>query len=96
LLDSVTGIWVGAANEDVGLTVNPFRGRATHRIDPDIDEERDRIVRDLEAGGCADLLAYVPVWDQPQRLRNAQGQEIVTDGRAPVIRTTRCSPPDSG
>jgi hypothetical protein len=96
LLDSVTGIWVGAANEDVGLTVNPLRGRATHRIDPDIDEERDRIVRDLEAGACADLLAYVPVWEGPQELRNAQGQKIVTDGRAPVIRTTRCSPTDSG
>jgi hypothetical protein len=96
VLDSVTGIWVGAASEDVGLTVNPLRGRATHRIDPDIDDERDRIVRDLEAGACADLVAYVPVWDGPQRLRNAQGQEIVTDGRAPVIRTTRCSPSDSG
>jgi hypothetical protein len=90
ILDSVAGIWVGAANEDVGLTVNPIHGRATHRIDPDIDEERDRIVRDLEAGACADLIAYVPVWDEPQVFHNAQGQEIVTDGRASVIRTTRC------
>jgi hypothetical protein len=96
VLDSVTGVWVGAASEDLGLTVNPLRGRATHLIDPDIDEERDRIVRDLEAGACADLVAYVPVWDGPQRLRNAQGEEIVTDGRAPVIRTTRCGPSDSG
>lgn len=96
VLDSVTGVWVGAANEDVGLTVNPLRGRATHRVAPDIDVERDRIVQDLEAGGCADLLAYVPVWDGPQHLRNLQGQEMVTDGRAAVIRTTGCSPPGPG
>jgi hypothetical protein len=30
------------------------------------------------------------VWDEPQVFHNAQGQEIVTDGRASVIRTTRC------
>jgi hypothetical protein len=96
VLDSVTGIWVGAASEDVGLDVNPLRGRATHRIDPHIDKECDRIVRDLEADACADLVAHVPVWDDPQRLHNAQGQEIVTDGRAVVIRTTRCDPSVGG
>jgi hypothetical protein len=40
--------------------------------------------------GCADFLAYVRVWDEPQRCTNLQRQEIDTDGRAAVVRTTGC------
>src|SRR5205823_197749 len=52
LLDSLSLVWVGAANKDVGVIFKPWEPQATHRIDPHIDRERDRIVRDLEASGC--------------------------------------------
>jgi hypothetical protein len=84
---------VGAATEDAGMKVNPFKGRFTHAIRPDVDEERDRIVRELEATGCADLVDYVAVPGAVQHGRNYSGQKFVTDGRMAVINVRPCNEP---
>ncbi len=90
LLDTLAGVWVAAANEDIGLSVNPFKGRATHKIDPQIDNERDFIVRTLEAGRCADLVDYLTLPGAAPSGRNAEGQRYTTDGRAAVIHVRPC------
>jgi hypothetical protein len=59
--DSAGTLWVGAANEDIGLLIKPLKGRATHRIDPAIDHERELLTRELLAGGCASF-AGTPAW----------------------------------
>jgi hypothetical protein len=92
LLDSLAGAWVGAANEDVGVEVNPFKGRFTHRINPAIDVERDRIVKELEATGCGELVRYVDVAGAVTEGRNAKGQRFVTDARSAVILVHTCMP----
>jgi hypothetical protein len=92
LLDSTTDVWIGAATNDVGVKVNPLKGRFTHRIDPAVDDERDRIVQELEATDCADLIDYTPVPGSTAHGRNASGQAFVTDGRAAVIRVRACEP----
>ena len=92
-LDSLGSVWVGAATEDAGMKVNPFKGRFTHAIRPDIDEERDRIVRELEATGCADLVDYVTVPGALKHGRNYTGQQFVTDGRTVVISVRPCNRP---
>ena len=91
LQDTLAPVWVGAANHDVGVMLNPFKGRFTHRISPAIDEERDRIVRELEATGCGELLDYVDVAGAVREGRNATGQRFVTDGRAAVILLRACA-----
>jgi LssY-like putative type I secretion system component LssY len=93
LVDTARGIWAGAANQDIGLLIKPLR-LPTHRISPDIDTERDFIVRALEASGCADLLDYVTIPDAPESGRNATGQRFRTDGRAAVIRARPCTAPE--
>lgn len=90
LLDTLAGVWVGAANEDVGLSVNPFKGRATHKVDPMIDKERDFIVRTLEAGRCADLVDFTTLPGAAITGRNAEGQRYMTDGRAAVMHVRPC------
>jgi hypothetical protein len=85
-LDSLAGIWVGAATEDVGIILV----KRTHRISPRVDRERDRIVRDLEAGGCAHLGQYVRLPGAMTRGRTTEGQSMVSDGRAAVVRLTAC------
>ena len=90
LLDSLAGIWVGAAIKDVGVLVRPLRGTATHRVDPDADAERDFTVSALEASGCARLLDYVPLPGAVRRGRDLSRQPFVTDGRAAVVRLRRC------
>ncbi len=94
LLDSLSGVWVGAATHDVGMRVNPFIGRFTHRISPAVDDERDRVVKELEITGCAALVDYVTLPNAPTSGRNAAGQAFVTDGRAAVISVRPCGTPN--
>jgi hypothetical protein len=95
-LDDAPGVLVGSGNEDVGLVFDPLRGRATHRVDPQIDRERDYIAAQLEAGGCADLVGFDRLPGAVTQARTATGQTLETDGRAAVIRvppasdSTRC------
>ncbi len=89
LLDSLAGLWVGAATEDVGVIVT----KRTHRISPRVDLERDGIVRDLEAGGCADLVQYVRLPGAFTRARTPEGQQMISDGRTAIVRLKGCDPP---
>ncbi len=90
LLDDTTLTWVGAADEDVGLVVKPLRRTATHRISPRMDDERDLVVSELEATGCATLVSYLELPDAITAGRNASGQRFRTDGRAAAIRFKKC------
>jgi len=42
-------VWVGALSFDDGLTLTPYRGIITllHRINPDVDAERDRLAKSI-------------------------------------------------
>ncbi len=91
LLDDTTQTWVGAADQDIGLVVNPFHRTATHRIAPDVDVERDQVVRELEATACGTLLSYLELPDAVRAARNASGQKFTTDGRAAALRLKSCS-----
>jgi hypothetical protein len=84
------GFWAGAATQDIGMLVNPFKRRLTHRIAPALDDERDRIVAALRLEGCADLLGYVRLAGAVERGRNASSQPFFTDGRAAVMRVHDC------
>jgi len=89
-LDSVSHVWVGAANKDVGVIFKPWEPQATHRIDAHIDRERDLIVHDLEASGCGDLIDYVALPGAVTAARNVSGQKVVSDGRTAVVRLRPC------
>ncbi len=89
LLDSLSGLWVGAGTEDVGISLT----RHTHKINPDVDLERDGIVHDLEATGCADLMQYVRLPGAITRGRTPEGQDLVSDGRTAIVRVRACDPP---
>jgi len=84
-VDSAGTLWVGAANEDIGLLVNPLKGRATHRIDPAIDHERDLLTRELLAGGCASFAGYASLGGV-KTATNVMGQSFATDGKVAALR----------
>jgi len=92
LLDTLAQVWVGAANKDVGVIFKPWEPQATHKIEPHIDHERDRVVHDLEASGCADLVDYMTLPGAITEGRNVSGQKIFTDGRTAVVRVRSCGP----
>lgn len=84
--DSTATVWIGTATKDVGLKVNPLSGRATHRIAPDVDWERDEVVRELEQGGCARLLGFERPPGAVTKGVNLGGDDFETDGNAAVVR----------
>jgi hypothetical protein len=84
-VDSAGTLWVGAATEDIGLLVNPLKARATHRIDPAIDHERDLLTRELLAGGCASFAGYASLGGV-KTATNVMGQSFATDGKLAVLR----------
>ena len=94
LLDSLSLVWVGAANKDVGVIFKPWEPQATHRIESHIDWERDRVVHDVEASGCGDLVAYMRLPGAVTEGRNVSGQKVVSDGRTAAVRLRACDPPD--
>ena len=76
-------LWVGSASFDVGLELSKRLYLPTHRIDPEIDNERTLIVADLTEAGAAraGMVTAVP----PLRGRNAAGDTFRTDGQAVVV-----------
>jgi hypothetical protein len=78
-------VWLGAATHDIGLNFDRRDRIITHRIEPHIDRERDKIVNDLEVTGRVVTAALVDRPDVPLRSRNATGDAWETDGRMAVV-----------
>ena len=84
--DSSSTVWLIAATHDTGMMFSTQRHTFTHRVDPDIDLERDKVVSDLVAANVVAEMSYVP------RAAPASGATVngrrtpaVTDWRMAVI-----------
>jgi hypothetical protein len=78
-------LWLGAATFDEGVMIAHENGQITHRTSPNIDEERDTLVDDLERGGCAGAIHDTPGIGSRTDARTAAGRLIETDGRVAVV-----------
>ncbi len=82
-------IWVGAATHDVGIERDNRPGkRFTHKIDPDIDLEREFVGRSLNETGDVAKEAYVMPSEPSKEARTATGESFHSDGRVLVIYLT--------
>ncbi len=86
-------VWVGAATHDDGATLSLRQKRFIHRIDPQIDKERTKVVRDLAVAGCVQSVRLTDRPDLAHYLRNATGDPVTTDGKLAVVRLKDCSTP---
>jgi hypothetical protein len=79
-------LWAGAGTHDVGIEKDQRKENAvTHKIDPEIDGERDFISATLQQAGMVASTSYM---DRPKQIKDtktATGGEIKTDGRTLVI-----------
>jgi len=79
-------LWAGAGTHDVGIERDQRKENAiTHKIDPEIDGERDFIAATLQQAGYVEATSYL---DRPKQIKDtktATGGEIKTDGRTLVI-----------
>lgn len=81
----VPAVYLAAATHDVGITFDTRSKRFTHRVDPSVDGERDKVVDDLWNAGCLAALSRVPR-DLSDTLRVNNGRDrVVSDARMAVI-----------
>jgi len=76
-------IWVVTASFDVGVELSEIIHLPTHRIDPDVDREREHIAADLRRVG-GNLLGSVTVVP-PSQGTHAAGDAFFSDRRALLI-----------
>jgi LssY C-terminus len=89
-------VWLGAASHDVAIFFDRKRRTFTHRIDPRIDDERDKIMSDLAFTGRVRAAGLVARPDVAAPSGDATGDAVVTDGRLGVLRLatgSSCRPP---
>jgi hypothetical protein len=85
-------LWVGAATHDIGFDRDNRNNGITHKIDPNIDDERDFISRSLEETGRVAKISYLTPAHPSKEARTATGATFHSDGRVLVIQLW----PDSG
>lgn len=78
-------IWVGAGTHDVGLEKDKRTGKTTHKIDPEVDKERDFIGQTLQDAGRVAGLGYVLPAAPVRQATTAHGAPYHSDGRVLVI-----------
>jgi hypothetical protein len=79
-------LWAGAGTHDIGIEKDQRKENAiTHKIDPEVDGERDFIAATLQQSGMVQATAYFDRAKQVKDTKTATGGEIKTDGRTLVI-----------
>ncbi len=78
-------VWVGAATHDTGFEKDVRTGKLTHKIDPNVDAERENLATSLQKSGKARSMTYYLPPDPVQEAKNASGGSYHSDGRLLVV-----------
>lgn len=78
-------VWVVAATHDIDIEFSPESRTFIHKIDPQIDRERAKVVNDLLLTKMVKGLALVERPEVPQESYNATGDKLETDGSMAVL-----------
>ena len=77
-------LWLGAATFDERVELSRTTGGVTHKISPDIDKERNKLVSDIIRAGALDGYYWVDQFHQLPEGRNGGGDPYFTDRRLAV------------
>jgi hypothetical protein len=77
-------VWLGAVTYDRGVGFSRYTGQVTHHIAPDIDAERDLLMRDLTEAGMIDARFKISGIGPTLFGRNGGGDPYYTDGEIDV------------
>lgn len=78
-------VWMCAATHDISIDFSERDYTFIHRVDPQIDRERAKVVNDLLFTGKVRGLALVERPGAPKNGQNATGDDFLTDGRMAVL-----------
>ncbi|MDW6022977.1 LssY C-terminal domain-containing protein [Mesorhizobium sp. BAC0120] len=77
-------LWLGSATFDRGVGFSHDTGQITHHIGPDIDAERDLVIRDLTAAGQIASSYEIEGVGPTKTGRNGGGDPYFTDGKTMI------------
>ena len=78
-------LWVGAATHDIGFEKDKRNNGVTHKIDPEIDGERDYLSQTLNETGIVAKMDYLTPQNPIREEHTATGGTFRTDGRILVM-----------
>ena len=79
-------VWAGAGTHDIGIEKDQRSANAiTHKIDQDVDNERDFIGATLQQAGQVEAMSYMTRSNPIKSTKTATGGSIQSDGRVLVI-----------
>lgn len=88
--------WLAAGTYDTAVGLNWFTLQFTHRIDAEVDAERDHILATLtrpDAGNDPITVRWLRHFSTGYHHRNGGGDRIRTDGHLPIVDLRRTPPP---
>jgi hypothetical protein len=85
-------LWVGAATHDTGFERDERNNGVTHKIDPDIDLERDYVEKTLTSTGLvAEISHFLP--DSPlKEAKTATGGSFHSNGQVLILKLAESAP----
>jgi hypothetical protein len=82
-------VWLGSVTFDSGVTLSRDTGQVTHRIAPNVDEERGRLIDELNNARRVSALYQMQGIGPTLNGRNGEGDPYYTDGEIWVARLVR-------
>ena len=79
-------LWVGAATHDVGFERDQRNNGITHKIDPNIDLERDYVEKTLSSTGLVDQVTHFLPQNPMQEAKTATGGGFHSNGQVLVLK----------
>ena len=79
-------LWVGAATHDVGFERDQRNNGVTHKIDPDIDLERDYVEKTLISTGLVDAVMHITPENPMKEAKTATGGGFHSNGQVLVLK----------
>jgi hypothetical protein len=73
-------VWLGSATFDSGVTLSRDTGQVTHKIAPNVDEERDRLIGGLNQAQVVTSVHQMKGIGPTLNGRNGEGDPYYTDG----------------
>jgi hypothetical protein len=76
--------WLGAATYDERVEISRTTGGVTHKIGPNVDQERNKVVLDAHTSGLLAGVYWIDRFHREREGRNGGGDPYFTDGRLAV------------
>ena len=79
-------VWVGAATHDIGFERDQRNNGITHKIDPDIDIERDYVEKTLASAGLVAVISHFLPDNPLQEAKTATGGTFHSNGQVLILK----------